>query len=311
MNDSTLLDAQVRIAAFRWLREQVDRRGDEALPAAELRRGFKYGDRLVPLMSQQGIFKPAILPSLPLSIMTSINSPYDDHVASGDLLGYRYRGTDPWHRDNVGLRNAMARRTPLIYFCAEAKGLYLAIWPVFIVGDDPAKLTFYVAADEAGLAERAVRQSSGDPISSRDAADEGRRAYITRAIKARLHQRSFRERVLRAYRDQCALCRLRHRDLLDAAHIVPDTEARGEPLVVNGLSLCKIHHAAFDHLLIGIRPDYTVQVHPKVLEESDGPMLQHGLQRIHDSRLILPRARKDHPDPERLAQRYERFLGAA
>jgi hypothetical protein len=31
---------------------------------------------------------------------------------------------------------------------------------------------------------------------------------ITGRVKIRLHQRGFRERVLRAYRDQCALCRL-------------------------------------------------------------------------------------------------------
>ncbi len=37
-----------------------------------------------------------------------------------------------------------------------------------------------------------------------------------------MHQQEFRQRVLRAYRERCAICRLRHEELLDAAHILPD-----------------------------------------------------------------------------------------
>jgi hypothetical protein len=62
--------------------------------------------------------------------------------------------------------------------------------------------------------------------------------------------------------------------LLDAAHIVPDTDAAGEPAVTNGLSLCSIHHRAFDEDLVGISPDYEVRVHPRLLDDEDGPMLE-------------------------------------
>ena len=61
--------------------------------------------------------------------------------------------------------------------------------------------------------------------------DVFRRSYAMREFRQRLHQNAFRERVLIAYRDQCALCRLRHRELLDAAHIIPDNEPGGEPVV--------------------------------------------------------------------------------
>lgn len=309
MSGSADLDALVRIAAFRWLREQIQLHGDDVLPFRTLQQGFQYEGVRVPLLGQQGIFKPAVLPEIPLSIMTSSDGPYNDSFTSEGLLSYRYCGKDPMRYDNVGLRKAMARRTPLIYFHCVVKGCYLAIWPVFIVGDDPERLTFTVAADDVEIAEAAARHTAESLILAREA--DGRRAYITSTVKVRLHQRGFRERVLRAYRDQCALCRLRHRDLLDAAHIIPDADEAGAPLVNNGLSLCKIHHAAFDRLLIGIRPDYVVQVQQKVLTESDGPMLRHGLQGLHDSRLILPRARKDHPDPERLAKRFAEFESAA
>jgi hypothetical protein len=60
--------------------------------------------------------------------------------------------------------------------------------------------------------------------------EEARREYVTRAVRQRLHQQLFRERVLRAYQERCALCSLRHQELLDAAHITPDSHPEGEPV---------------------------------------------------------------------------------
>jgi len=93
----------------------------------------------------------------------------------------------------------------------------------------------------------------------------------------RPHQQTFRHRVLRAYQERCASCRLRHRELLEAAHILPDGDPRGEPIVSNGVALCKLHHAAFDRYILGIRPDLAVDLRLGVLREADGPMLLHGL----------------------------------
>ena len=135
-------------------------------------------------------------------------------------------------------------------------------------------------------------------------ADSARRAYITAAVRVRLHQRSFRERVLAAYQVQCAFCRLRHEELLDAAHIIPDVEPAGEPLVRNGLSLCTLHHAAFDRYFIGIRPDFTLEVREDLRREKDGPTLVHAIQALHGSRIILPRRVDYRPVVELLEQRY-------
>jgi putative restriction endonuclease len=60
--------------------------------------------------------------------------------------------------------------------------------------------------------------------------------------------------------------------LLGAAHIIPDSDPEGHPEVSNGLSLCKIHRAAFDRGIIGIRPDYAIEVREDALKEVDGPM---------------------------------------
>ncbi|MBI2994399.1 MAG: HNH endonuclease [Gammaproteobacteria bacterium] len=141
------------------------------------------------------------------------------------------------------LRFAMERRLPLVYIHGVVPGKYLITWPVFVIEDDPQNLTFSVAVDDAQ--HLGLPDTTGSLLGVREEADAARRSYVTAAVRVRLHQRAFRERVLEAYRRQCAFCRLRHEELLDAAHIVPDTEPRGEPVVRNGLALCTLHHAAF------------------------------------------------------------------
>ena len=82
-------------------------------------------------------------------------------------------------------------------------------------------------------------------------------------------------------------------------------------IVKNGISLCKLHHAAFDRFFIGIRPDYIIEVRRDVLQEEDGPMLRHGLQGMHNSRLIIPRQKELRPAPELLERRWNRFKAVA
>ena len=300
-------DARIRQQAFDWLAEQTEIRGD-VLPWSLLAHGFEVAGERIRLVSQQGIFKPQPL-RLPISIRTSAAGPYQDSF-SGELLLYRYRGPDPAHRDNEGLRQAMLERVPLVYFHGVVKGKYVAAWPVFIVHANPVDLTFHVAVDDAAVLGVGLVERIGEARATDTAQDEGRRAWVTREFRQRLHQQGFRQRVLRAYRTQCALCRLKHEELLDAAHIIPDADPDGEPIVSNGLALCKLHHAAFDRHFVGIRPDYQVEVRQDIREESDGPMLLHGLQGVHGQRIQLPRAAEWTPDPERLHRRYERFRAA-
>jgi putative restriction endonuclease len=112
--------------------------------------------------------------------------------------------------------------------------------------------------------------------------------------------------VLFAYSNRCTICQLKEVRLLDAAHIAGDLEDRGEPVVSNGLSLCSIHHRAFDQGLVGVSPDYEVRVSRRLLEEEDGPMLEL-LKGFHERPIELPSRRAWRPDRERLAERFERF----
>ncbi len=305
-----LHDARVRNAAFEWLAGQVDHHGD-VLPRALLAQGFEYRGRRVPLIAPQGIFKPAVM-ELPLSITTAPRGPYDDEFMREGPLHYRYRGKDPGHRDNVGLRECFERRLPLVYLLGLVPGRYLATWPVYIVGDDPASLTFMVEADDpAELAIGLDPPNGGGAAAVHEAEDEGRRRYVTSVVRGRLHQRAFRERVLAAYRSECSFCHFRHEELLDAAHIIPDADPRGTPEVTNGLALCRFHHAAFDRGFLGVRPDYVLEARPDLLEEEDGPTLVHSIQSLHHERIQLPKSRSQWPDADRLAERYDEFLRQA
>lgn len=302
-------DKRVRLAAFQWLDQQVALHGD-VLPRPLLQYGFEVDGERVPLISQQGIFKPKVLDEIPISITTTVKGPYDDQMSPDGLMLYRYRGTNPEHSENAGLRKAMFQGTPLIYFHGVVPGKYMAVWPVFIVGDNRDALVFSVAVDDQAYIEAYARAES-DGFSVAEPSDAGRRQYVTAVVRQRLHQRGFRERVLDAYKQQCAFCRLRHAELLDAAHIIPDGEPGGEPIVENGIALCKLHHAAFDGFFLGIRPDYVIEVRADILEERDGPMLLHGLQGLHQGTILLPRSAKLRPSQDRLEARYERFMRAS
>ena len=295
--DDIAFDRRVRMTAFDWLMAHSGPDG-EPMPRTLLAAGFEIDGQRVPLVAPQGIFKPQCL-SLPLSITTAPNGPYDDNFGPG-VLRYRYRGTDPEHRDNRGLRELMRLRRPLVYLYGLSPGMYLPVWPVFIVADDRPSLSFMVEVDESTVMDT-------DQYEVRDT--DIRRRYVTTVARRRIHQAAFRERVVLAYRTQCSLCRLKHSELLDAAHITPDSDETGEPVVTNGVALCKLHHAAYDRHFISISPDYIVNVRPSILEETDGPMLQHGLKGLHLKAIGVPSRVSEQPDRSRLSDRHGMTLG--
>lgn len=299
------MDELIRTAAFQWVEKQVNLHGG-FIPRKLLDQGFEFQGQRITLTGPQGIWKPAAM-ELPLSIYSRPDGPYPDFMRTDGFLNYRYRGNDPFHKDNVGLRTAMQKRVPLIYLYRVEKGTCLAKWQVFVEGDHPENLTFVVS-----IAAHHTMYNHQELDQGQLASEEQQlyRKYATREALQRLHQEEFRFRVLSAYKDQCAFCRLRHPELLDAAHIIPDGEEGGEPIVPNGLSLCKIHHAAYDRNIVGVNPDYKIIVRKDILEEIDGPMLKYGIQEMHGHRLILPKNKENWPDFERLNIRYQLFAKA-
>jgi putative restriction endonuclease len=302
-------DILMRIAAFEHVRRLNERH--DHLTARELSPGFTFGGERIPLVNpQRGIFKPRQMRNL-LSIKTVFPRPggkvwYDDQrdvhrqVFEGDeTVEYAFMGTDPEAADNRWLREAGENQVPIIYFLGIAPGRYQAVLPTFILDWDPASLKARVAFGVEGEAT----------LNAPD--DAAERRYALRMVKQRLHQATFREAVITAYRGRCALSGLPEPMLLDAAHIVADRDEKlGQPVVPNGIPLSKIHHAAFDAHLIGIDPDLRLHVSERLLVLNDGPMLD-ALKRLDGERLHLPLRPQDYPDRDRLARRYDRFRAAA
>lgn len=184
-------DAQVRAAMFAHL-ERLTAQHPEGLSSADLNT-FAVNGRPMKLVVQPGIWKPAELDSA-LTIRTTFTAPdqlppYQDDIATGGLIRYAYRGTDPNHSDNRALRTAMQEQRPLAYFIGVARSVYQAHFPVFIVGERPEQHAFLVAIDEA---QRLVDPELIDKLTP------DRRSYFERLTRVRLHQPVFRARVLQA-----------------------------------------------------------------------------------------------------------------
>jgi putative restriction endonuclease len=75
------------------------------------------------------------------------------------------------------------------------------------------------------------------------------------------------------------------------------------------MAMCTIHHRAYDQNFLGVSPDYVVHINERMLADSDGPMLQFGLQAMNGKPLELPARREDQPDRENLAERFAQFTG--
>jgi putative restriction endonuclease len=305
-----LLDIRMREAAFQHVCLLSATR--DHLTSSELAEGFMFeGERISLVNPRRGIFKPHQMRYL-LSIRTVFPRAgakvwYDDqrHVhsqlyESKDFVDYAFMGKDPDAADNRWLREAFENQIPIIYFIGIAPGRFTAIIPSYIGGWHRETLKASIGFGDPSTFDEA-RFPDTEPA----------RRYALRTVQQRLHQASFRQAVIAAYDSRCALSGLPEPLLLDAAHIVSDRhEVLGQPVVPNGIPLSKIHHAAFDAHLIGIDPDFRMHVSARLLEQSDGPMLE-AIKGLDRQKIRLPTRLQDRPDRDRLAVRFETFRARA
>lgn len=300
-------DAAIRAAAFEHLRKLRQVHGS-TLGWSLIAEGFPFrGERIHFASKAEGIFKPRQM-RLVLSIKTVIPREgrrpwYLDQTMTRAFPGeaaplpYAFKGNDPTSARNRLLQEAMQLGLPLIYFFGVSPSRYETVAPAFVTRWDPERLCADI--------ETAVPGFHATPLQPAGSSDE--RRYALRTTKQRLHQSMFRERVLVAYGRRCALSRLPVPGLVDAAHIVADTdEELGQPDVRNGLCLSRLHHAAYDGGLIGIDPDYRIHVAERLLSTRDGPLLEQ-IKALAGTSIQLPGDRRCWPDPDRLAVRYEHF----
>ncbi len=276
--------------------------GTASLSRSRLSR-FDFGwgpERLID--TSKGIWNPQAYAAT-LTIVSDPKGAYDDGDNGDSLYRYSYEnrpvGQDPRGGSNAKLREAMHLGLPIVMLRKVADGHFVPIMPVYVVKDEPEHHRFLLALDES-------LRFLPDPAHLTD----DQRRYAQRVVRQRMHQPEFRARVLGAYESKCAVCILKKVPLLDAAHISADSAEDGLPVVPNGLTLCKIHHAAYDENILGISPDYVVHINKDVLAEVDGPMLKYGLQQMDQRELWVPTRAAHQPDRDRLATRFETFKNA-
>ena len=107
----------------------------------------------------------------------------------------------------------------------------------------------------------------------------------------------FRRVIMEVYKHACAVCELNIRaskgeSVTDAAHIIPFSVSYSDD-IRNGMSLCKLHHWAFDTGLISLNDDYRVIVSPSMSEQ--GPT-EGMLTQLRDKPIWRPEEDRYHPD---------------
>ena len=275
---------------------------------------FEYQGRTHRLIGPQtGIWWVASLSESAIAFATTYvpdggKRPYEEGEGPDGLQRYKWRGTDPNKFDNRALRHSMERHLPMLwlvgigYVPGTKTQLFDARFPVYLIGEEPSEYQFVVALEE----DQKVLPA-GEPV----AVQEIVKRYNERIVKARYHQPLFRARVIHAYEERCAVCRLPFTELLEAAHIRPDSQG-GSAKISKGMSLCKIHHGAYDADIIGISPDYKIHVKESVLATFDGPTLQHSIKEMDGEALRqIPSETASKPDRELLAERFEKFMRAS
>ena len=129
------------------------------------------------------------------------------------------------------------------------------------------------------------------------------RQYAIIRTKRALRDSNFRDRVLTAYGNRCAMCGLQLK-LLDAAHILPVDHPDSTDETCNGVSLCTLHHRAFDRALVTFDVQFKTYIDETQVDEfkktgHDGGI--DGFRQTLRPLLILPPDKKERPNAEFVA----------
>lgn len=126
-------------------------------------------------------------------------------------------------------------------------------------------------------------------------------------VKQRINQYVFRKAVLNLYNKQCCITGLNIPTLLEACHIVKwseNEEKRINP--TNGLCLNSLFHDAYDSNLIGISPDYVIDISESLLEKTcNNEMIQSLFAHYNHRTITLPEFYL--PDKESLDIKYQEY----
>jgi putative restriction endonuclease len=168
------------------------------------------------------------------------------------------------------LKRCAERELPLIYLLQvkrKPNPEYVVFAPVYVVAWDDAARSFLIDLSEqqpgAIVSPIPIARQMDLAWATRITAAEIReltKSYVVTTVQRRLHQAKFRNQILHVYQQRCAVCVLRVRPLLDAAHVTPDRDPKPVIEMSEGLALCATHHRAFDAKILRYDHDFRVRV---------------------------------------------------
>ncbi len=102
-----------------------------------------------------------------------------------------------------------------------------------------------------------------------------------------MYHARFRNAVLKAYRERCAVCGLHVRALLDAVQVGDDRDPQPVISIRDGIALCATHHRAFDAHILSYDSDYNIRIElPERFNAGEGERAM--LMTFAGKRLELP-----------------------
>ncbi len=187
----------------------------------------------------------------------------------------------------------------------EGREVIVAVRPDFLLWYVQEGQSLHDADQEASEVESLVNatpeEESGLIESSTSPEELTRRVQLVEVMRA-FRDARFRPQVLQAYSNRCAICGTALK-LVDAAHIIPVSDPRGDDDVTNGLALCRLHHAAYDTGLIGVRTDYRIIMNTAAATRLQQVGLDGGLDQFRQAlpeTIRVPNAIEVRPAPRKL-----------
>lgn len=107
-------------------------------------------------------------------------------------------------------------------------------------------------------------------------------------FKRKARNAAFSNNIKELYEYRCAVCGIKRFNKkgnpeVEAAHIYPK-EKNGPDKLINGISLCKLHHWAFDNGLLSITDDYKVIVPTEINDDKN----YEDITKFRGQKILLP-----------------------
>lgn len=141
----------------------------------------------------------------------------------------------------------------------------------------------------------AYRETRSGSVARRLVRVAKRRIEVTQSQFARNPR--FRQAVLDAYENRCAMCGVQL-ELIEAAHLVPHAHPNGLDVVPNGIALCALHHKSLDTGLLYVDTNYYIRmnaVRRRYLAQMQRTEGLRRFKRLLRPMIALPQAPSDYP----------------